>query len=79
MRSLVRFTRPCPTCGRMLQIPINLIGRSVACSHCAAEFRATPPQDRATDEDRLIEEKIDRLLQEAEAMCGDKQAVVSTP
>ncbi len=70
MNASVRFTRPCPTCGRMLEIPVTLIGRSVGCSHCRAEFRATAPQDRSTDEDRLLDEKIDRLLRDADAFCN---------
>ncbi len=70
MNASVRFTRPCPTCGRMLEIPVTFIGRSVCCSHCHAEFRATAPQDRSTDEDRLLDEKIDRLLKDADAFCN---------
>jgi DNA-directed RNA polymerase subunit M/transcription elongation factor TFIIS len=72
MSQSIRFTRSCPTCGRMLEIPVAMMGRAVACSHCTAEFRATAPQDRSTDEDHLLDEKIDRLLMVAENICfGD--------
>jgi hypothetical protein len=47
-----------------------LIGRSVCCSHCSAEFRATAPQDRSTDEDHLLNEKIERLLRDADVFCN---------
>jgi hypothetical protein len=36
----VRFTQPCPTCGRRLQIRASLLGCIVACQHCQAEFVA---------------------------------------
>ena len=36
----VRFTQPCPTCGRRLQIRASLLGCTVACQHCQAEFVA---------------------------------------
>ncbi|MDG2222570.1 MAG: response regulator [Rubripirellula sp.] len=36
----VRFTQCCPTCGRRIQIQTTLLGRTVACQHCRAEFVA---------------------------------------
>jgi hypothetical protein len=36
----VRFTQSCPTCGRRLQIRASLLGCTVACQHCHAEFVA---------------------------------------
>ena len=38
----VRFTQPCPVCGRRLQIRASLLGCTVACQHCQAEFIASP-------------------------------------
>jgi len=36
----IRFTQSCPTCGRRIQVQTSLMGHSVACSHCRAEFKA---------------------------------------
>lgn len=36
----LRYTQSCPTCGRRVQIRASLIGYSVACQHCRAEFIA---------------------------------------
>jgi len=38
----VRFTQCCPTCGRRIQIRATLLGCTVACQHCRAEFVAEP-------------------------------------
>jgi len=37
----VRFTQSCPTCGRRVQVAASLLGRTVACQHCQAQFVAT--------------------------------------
>ncbi len=36
----VRFTQSCPTCGRRIQVRASLLGCTVACQHCNAEFVA---------------------------------------
>jgi len=36
----IRFTQSCPTCGRRVQVRASLIGYTVACQHCNAEFLA---------------------------------------
>ncbi len=41
MASGMFFVRPCPTCGRHLEIRVELLGREVLCRHCSAEFVAT--------------------------------------
>ena len=38
----VQFTHSCPTCGRRARIRTDLIGATVACQHCNAEFIARP-------------------------------------
>lgn len=55
MASGAFFVRPCPTCGRNLQIRVELLKREVQCRHCNAEFIAserseTPWLDEAVDE-----------------------------
>jgi len=34
------FVQECPTCGRRLLVRIDLMGRTVACQHCQAQFLA---------------------------------------
>jgi hypothetical protein len=36
------FDLDCPTCGRPLQVRINLLGKPVKCRHCRAAFTASP-------------------------------------
>jgi hypothetical protein len=48
MRTL--FTQSCPTCGRKMRITLKLLGETVGCGHCRANFVAnddTPKGDRA--------------------------------
>ena len=59
--SLVRFTRSCPTCGRRTQIRGSLLGRTVACRHCNAEFIAS-----ATDEGAGHVDEAQRLMDRVE-------------
>ncbi len=65
MQSSTRFTRSCPTCGRLLDIPVEQIGRRIRCSHCQAEFSATLPSQRGAEKIEInLDERIDRLLAE---------------
>lgn len=41
----IRFTQSCPTCGRRVQVRASLIGYTVACQHCNAEFLAEADAD----------------------------------
>lgn len=55
MASGAVFLSSCPTCGRRLQIRVELLNHEVQCCHCNAEFRAsqrneTPWIDRAVDQ-----------------------------
>ncbi len=61
MTNATYFARPCPTCGRMLEIRIELLGREVSCQHCSAHFVAT-----AWTDNREKEKRIDRLLARAD-------------
>jgi len=64
MGSSSRFTRPCSTCGRNLEIPIVHLGREVACSHCGARFVASMTDDVLTNgrDSQNLDDRIDRLL-----------------
>jgi hypothetical protein len=75
MSNSVRFAKVCPTCGRTLQIPVELLGKDVCCQGCGAGLRATlseiSTQNGPTEG---IDEKVDRLIQAA-----DKQLQHFTP
>lgn len=36
----LHFTQSCPTCGRRVQVRASLVGYTVVCQHCSAEFEA---------------------------------------
>lgn len=55
------FVRSCPTCGRMLEIRIELLGRVVACQHCSAQFRAG-----MQSETQLNDRRVEQLLAQAD-------------
>ena len=66
MSSSVRFAKVCPTCGRTLQIPVELLGRDVCCHGCGAEFKANASEDAAPKIIEGIDQRVDRLIQEAD-------------
>ena len=66
MSSSVRFAKVCPTCGRTLQIPVELLGRDVCCHGCGAGFKANSSDDVAPRIIEDIDQKVDRLIQEAD-------------
>ncbi len=73
--SLVRFTRSCPTCGRLIQIRGSLLGKTVACRHCNAEFVAMATDDSAgyiDDAQRLMDRVESVLSQSHSAMTSDR-------
>jgi DNA-directed RNA polymerase subunit RPC12/RpoP len=50
MASGTFFVRSCPTCGRKLEVRVELLGRQVECVHCGANFTAHErPSDAADD------------------------------
>ncbi len=61
MASGALFVRPCPTCGRNLQIRVELLNREVQCCHCNAEFIAS--EHRETP---WLDEAVDQVLARAE-------------
>ena len=66
MSSSVRFAKVCPTCGRTLQIPVELLGRVVCCHGCGASFRASTAESVQQKNFEDIDQKVDRLIQEAD-------------
>jgi trans-aconitate methyltransferase len=75
MSNSVRFAKVCPTCGRTLQIPVELIGKDVCCHGCGAGLRATVSENGLSAASvEGIDERVDRLIQAA-----DKQLQHFTP
>lgn len=67
MSSSVRFAKICPTCGRTLQIPVELLGKDVCCQGCGAGFRASVTDfDSRTGAPEGIDQRVDRLIQAAD-------------
>lgn len=53
MASGTFFVRSCPTCGRNLEVRVELLGREVECVHCGANFKATEEGRNAADDLRI--------------------------
>lgn len=60
MASRTMFLRSCPTCGRALEIRVELLGRDVECVHCGAGFTANQSSEASQQDVR-----IDRVLARA--------------
>ncbi len=60
MQAATFFERHCPTCGRPLQVRISLLGKSVRCPHCRAEFIATASDPESSDS--AVLERAELLL-----------------
>lgn len=56
------FIRSCPTCGRTLEIRVELLNRQVECSHCHGTFVATEIEERSIS-DLRIEQALARTQQ----------------
>jgi hypothetical protein len=41
------FTQECPVCGRRMQVRIELLGKQIACGHCAAVTVARDNSDHS--------------------------------
>ena len=60
------FTQPCPTCGRLLQVRVQSLGRRIGCRHCHGQFESCDPESaQYPPEDSGIS-----LLQRADALLG---------
>ena len=79
--SLVRFTRSCPTCGRRIQIRGSLLGRTVACRHCNAEFIAMATDDTAgsVDDAQRLMDRVDAVLSRTHPSLVTGQAPTTWP
>ena len=72
----VRFSQSCPTCGRRMEVRASLLGRTIACQHCRAEFTATAHQDIAGQhgpEDDLMR-RVEEALRKSQAAAASARA-----
>ena len=64
----IKFTQSCPTCGRRIDVRASLLGCTVACQHCGAEFAAKASEEtiirQDTSEDLL--RRVEQALRKAE-------------
>ena len=73
MASGTFFVRSCPTCGRALEVRVELLGKRVECVHCGANFTATEQAARQQDDLR-----IEQVLNRAQRFIDSVSAVDST-
>ncbi|MFG0266440.1 MAG: response regulator [Rhodopirellula sp. JB055] len=67
----IRFNQSCPTCGRRIDIRASLLGCTVACQHCGAEFTASMSDTAQTQEssDELLD-RVEAALRRAESAAS---------
>jgi hypothetical protein len=56
------FIRSCPTCGRTLEVRVELLNRPVECLHCHGTFVASETEERSVS-DKRIEQALARTQQ----------------
>jgi ribosomal protein L37AE/L43A len=63
-QTVIRFNQSCPTCGRRVQVRASLLGSSVSCQHCNAEFIASANDDLSeVNDDRALMARVERALE----------------
>lgn len=73
MASSTFFVRSCPTCGRSLEVRVELLGRDVECVHCGANFVAREQPCNVHDD-----QKIEQLLARAQRYIDSVPAIDTT-
>ncbi len=65
---IIRFNQSCPTCGRRVQVRASLLGSTVACQHCHAEFTATGMEGETSqiDDNCRLMARVEKALQVSE-------------
>lgn len=59
------YTQSCPVCGRLLRVPVRLLGKTAACHHCEATFVARDANGDCvptSDPRAKLMERADQLL-----------------
>jgi len=74
------FLRPCPTCGRRLEIQIRHLGQTVLCPHCRAAFLATQENRGDLQRDAVAEalRQAERFLRQVESEQQSQEAWQAT-
>ena len=72
-QTLIRFSQSCPTCGRRVQIRSGLLGKTVSCQHCNAQFVA-----KSMDQISEVHEEVDHLMQRVESALLRSQSVATS-
>ena len=72
----VRFSQSCPTCGRRMEVRASLLGRTIACQHCRAEFTATAHEDMAGQRgpEHDLMRRVEEALRRSQAAAAPAQA-----
>ncbi|QDV27013.1 hypothetical protein [Aureliella helgolandensis] len=73
MASGTFFVRDCPTCGRKLEVRVELLGRDVECIHCGAGFNTRESSQTACDDLR-----IEQIIARAQQYVASTQSLNST-
>jgi hypothetical protein len=74
MRAPLRYVQSCTTCGRLLEVRVELLGKPIACPHCHAQFTASAAQraplttPAAADSGDALLERANRVLADADVM-----------
>ncbi|TWT67434.1 response regulator [Allorhodopirellula solitaria] len=68
----IKFTQSCPTCGRRIDVRASLLGCTVACQHCGAEFIAQAGGGSPVGRDQQDElfARVEQALRRAEASAA---------
>lgn len=66
------FRSHCPTCGRKLEIRVELLGRIVACQHCGATHVACEDRQRVNND-----QHVEQVLARARAYIASVEAMHS--
>ncbi|MCA9132344.1 MAG: hypothetical protein KDA45_04290 [Planctomycetales bacterium] len=74
MASGTYFIRSCPTCGRHLNIRVELLGRGVECVHCGGTFTANEEPEGVHDDQR-----IEQILARAQRYIESVQPLNAAP
>ena len=61
------FIQECPTCGRNLQIRLELLGRSISCPQCEARIEASDSTSKSPHDSAELLLRADELLATANA------------
>lgn len=82
MPNATYFVQECPTCGRKLEILVEYLGRSLACTHCHGRFIAQQGSSArvdASEANSTLLKRADALLQRVSKDRGLTPTTSSIP